>query len=55
MPVTLFLEGVPCVLQESQDLSFLHRWGRVFRVFDQQDSGNLCFGLEQGAQRYFVK
>lgn len=55
MPVTLFLEGVPCVLQESQDLSFLHRWGRVFRVFDQQDSGNLCFGLEQGVQRYFVK
>ena len=46
---------MPCALQEAFDLSFLRQWGKVFRVFDQQDSGNLCFGLEDGARRYFVK
>ena len=55
MAVTLFPDGVPCALQEAFDLSFLRQWGKVFRVFDQQDSGNLCFGLEDGAHRYFVK
>ncbi len=55
MAVTLFPDGVPCVLQEAFDLSFLRRWGRVFRVFDQQDSGNLCFGLEREGRRYFLK
>lgn len=54
MAVTLFPDGVPCALQEAFDLSFLRQWGKVFRVFDQQDSGNLCFGLEDGAHRYFV-
>lgn len=47
MVVTLFPDGIPCVVKEETDLSFLHRWGRVFRVFDRQDSGNLCFGLER--------
>lgn len=55
MAVTLFPDGVPCALQEAFDLSFLRQWGKVFRVFDQQDSGNLCFGLEDGTHRYFVK
>ena len=55
MAVTLFPDGVPCALQEAFDLSFLRQWGKVFRVFDQQDSGNLCFGLEDGTRRYFVK
>ena len=55
MAVTLFPDGVPCALQEAFDLSFLRQWGKVFRVFDQQDSGNLCFGLEDETHRYFVK
>lgn len=55
MAVTLFPDGVPCALQEAFDLSFLRQWGKVFRVFDQQDSGNLCFGLEDETRRYFVK
>lgn len=55
MVVTLFPDGIPCVVKEETDLSFLHRWGRVFRVFDRQDSGNLCFGLEREGRRYFLK
>lgn len=55
MAATLFPDGVPCVLKEEFDLSLLRRWGKVFRVLDQQDSGNLCFGLEQGDRRYFLK
>ena len=29
--------------------------GRVFTEFDQQDSGNVSFGVEVDGQRYFVK
>lgn len=27
----------------------------VFKVFDQQDSGNLSFGVEKEGQKFFVK
>jgi serine/threonine-protein kinase len=27
----------------------------VFKVFDDQDSGNICFGMTDGAERHFVK
>lgn len=27
----------------------------MFQVFDDQDSGNICFGVESGEKRYFVK
>ena len=27
----------------------------MFKVFDGQDSGNLCFGVKDGDKRYFVK
>ena len=53
--VTLLVDGLPVALREAHDLSFLAGWGRVFRVFDQQDSGNLCFGVEGPGGRRFVK
>jgi serine/threonine-protein kinase len=35
---------------------FLARWGRPFCVFDQNDSGNISFGVEnESGERYFVK
>lgn len=49
------MEGVPYRLKAPFDFGFLSRYGRVFRVFDAQDSGNICFGVEQGGRRYFVK
>jgi serine/threonine-protein kinase len=30
-------------------------YGKVFKVFDDQDSGNICFGMTDGTDKYFVK
>lgn len=49
------VDGLPVRLRAPHELSFLTRWGRVFRVFDEQDSGNLCFGVEGEGGRVFVK
>lgn len=49
------LDGMPVGLRRPHDLSFLKRWGTVFAVLDQQDSGNLCFGVEGASGRVFVK
>lgn len=46
---------MPLKLKAPFDLSFLGKYGKVFKVFDGQDSGNLCFGVEQSGKRYFVK
>ncbi|WP_285105624.1 hypothetical protein [Promicromonospora sp. MEB111] len=49
------LDGLPVRLRTPHDLSFTARWGTVFAVLDQQDSGNLCLGVEGPAGRVFVK
>lgn len=49
------IDGISFRLKGPFDLSFLKEYGRVFRVFDDQDSGNLCFGVEGGNGRLFVK
>ena len=38
------IDGVEFRMGESFDFGFLERFGRVFKVFDDQDSGNICFG-----------
>ena len=35
--------------------AFLSSVGRVFACFDQQDSGNVSFGVDTGGARHFVK
>ncbi len=55
MSVKMVLDGIVFSLEQEQDFSWLRRFGKVFCVFDKQDSGNLCFGIEQGETRYFVK
>lgn len=55
MPCVCELDGVRFELDAPFDFGFLERYGRVFRVFDDQDSGNICFGLERGGVRRFVK
>jgi serine/threonine-protein kinase len=42
-------------LQEKHDFDRLEKLGRVFTVFDQQDSGNISFGVESGTEKFFVK
>ena len=42
-------------LKEPFDFAFLKDYGEPFEVFDQQDSGNLCFGLRRGGEKRFLK
>ena len=53
--ISLTLDGFVLSLREGQDFSWLSELGTVFAVFDAQDSGNLCFGVQNGENRYFVK
>lgn len=53
--VTQWVDGLPVRLREPHDLDFLSGMGRVFRVFDEQDSGNLCFGLRREDGPVFIK
>lgn len=53
--VTQYLNGVEIKLKEPIDLDFINKYGKVFKVFDKQSSGNLCFGVEKAGRRYFLK
>ncbi len=53
--VTQSIDGVPFRLAAAFDFGFLKRYGQVFKVFDDQDSGNICFGTQKDGQRLFVK
>lgn len=50
-----YIDRIPFKLKSAFDFSFLSEYGRVFKVFDDQDSGNICFGTEKDGQRYFIK
>lgn len=52
---TQWIDGVPYKLKAPFDFSFLNKYGKVFKVFDDQDSGNICFGMADGNNKYFVK
>lgn len=49
------IDAVTFQLQEACDFTWLNKVGKVFTVFDQQDSGNLSFGVEKDGKKYFVK
>lgn len=49
------LNGTAVELGRPADLSFLRDYGEVFAVFDQNDSGNVSFGVRNGEERYFLK
>ncbi|WP_117170152.1 serine/threonine protein kinase [Paraliobacillus sediminis] len=53
--ITLTLNKVEFQLQEKHNFDWLKQLGSVFCVFDQQDSGNISFGIEKNDQKYFVK
>lgn len=63
-----YIDKVPCKLKPPYGrldtlsgersgycFTFLKEYGEVFKVFDDQDSGNLCFGTEKDGKRYFIK
>lgn len=43
-----YTDGIPYKLKAPFDFSFLSKYGKVFKVFDNQDSGNICFGVTDG-------
>lgn len=51
----IILDGHAFCLRAPFDFAFVAEYGRVFRVFDQQDSGNLCFGVESAQGKRFLK
>ena len=53
--VTQYLDGLEIQLRKPFDLSFINKYGKVFKVFDKQGSGALCFGTEKEGKRYFLK
>lgn len=50
-----YINNVPYKLKSTFDMSLINKYGKVFKVYDDQDSGNICFGVENKGNRYFVK
>lgn len=50
-----YIDGIPYKLKSPFDFSFISKYGKVFKVFDDQDSGNICFGCEIDGEKYYVK
>ena len=46
---------IPYKLKAPFDFSFLSKYGKVFKVYDEQDSGSICFGVQDSESKYFVK
>lgn len=53
--VTKTIDGVSFELKEEFSFDFLSEYGQVFRVFDKQDSGYICFGVRNGSRKRFLK
>ncbi len=53
--ITLTVQGLPVQLRAFHDLGFVESYGRVLRVFDQLNSGLLCFQMEHNHQLHFLK
>lgn len=51
-----YTDGIVYKLKAPFDFSFLSKYGKVFKVFDEQGSGNICFGIkDDDGKKYFVK
>jgi serine/threonine-protein kinase len=53
--ITKTIDAVSFELKDDFDFSFISQFGTVFAVFDQQDSGNLCFGVQGKDKKLFLK
>lgn len=49
------VNGIPFHARQVPDLSWIHTYGNVFSVLDQQYSGNLCFGVNGPYGKLFIK
>jgi len=53
--VTQSIDGITFKMKEVHDFSCLSRYGQVFCVFSQNDSGNISFGVDNGKEKHFIK
>ncbi|AZN39004.1 serine/threonine-protein kinase [Paenibacillus albus] len=53
--ITKSIDGVSFELNEEFDFAFLAEYGKIFSVFDQQDSGYICFGVQTDSKKLFLK
>lgn len=53
--ITVTLDTIEFYLKEMHDFSWLQAFGKVFAVFDQNDSGNISFGIVRGEEKFFIK
>lgn len=49
------IDGISFEMKEAHTFPFLSKYGKVFCVFAQNDSGNISFGTDDGKNRYFIK
>lgn len=49
------IDGIKFRLKENHDFSWLSKYGNVFTVFDEHDSGNISFGVDKGGIKKFIK
>ncbi len=49
------IDSISFELKRDFDFNWLNKYGKVFYVFDQQDSGNVCFGVEKENKKLFIK
>ncbi|MGE5653586.1 MAG: serine/threonine protein kinase [Bacillota bacterium] len=53
--ISIGLDEVQFQIQAEHDFGWLRKVGKVFRVFDHQDSGCLSFGIQSDRGRLFLK
>lgn len=54
-PVNCILDGVAFQLAAPENFDWLKKYGTVFQVWDQQPSGNICFGVDGPWGKLFIK
>lgn len=53
--ISKIIDGVSFELKEDFAFDFLSEYGKVYTVFDKQDSGYLCFGVQNKNKKLFLK
>ena len=53
--ITQVIDGIEYKLAEPYDFCFLSDIGKVFKVFYEQYSGNMCFGVQRCEEKLFIK
>ena len=50
-----YIDRISFKLKDAFSFDFMNKYGTVFKVYADQDSGNICFGTDKDGQRYFIK